>query len=78
MEGAQAREHECTHPLSTRINIHTPLLDLWSSLGTKDVKGRGRESQANVYKLHSKKDGSRKMSGVLTTGLVKNKESVDS
>ena len=59
------------------INIHTLLLDLWSRLGTKDVKGRGRESQVSMYKLRGKKDGRRKMSGVLTTGLVKLKVSMD-
>jgi len=55
------------------INIHTPLLDLWSSLGTKDIRGRGRERQVNMYKLHSRK----KMSGVLTAGPVKNRVSMD-
>lgn len=59
------------------INIHTPLLDLWSSLGTKDVKGRGRESQVNMYELHGKKDGRKEMSGGLTTGLVKDRVSMD-
>lgn len=55
------------------VSIPTPLLALWSSFGTKDVKGRRRESQVNLYKLHGQKDGRKKMSGVLTTGFVKNR-----
>lgn len=48
LEGAQTREHESVVIHYPLCYVHRALVHPWSSLGTKDVKGRGRESQVNM------------------------------